>query len=154
VTLLQDSGARLEHARALVNLGIGLRRRDEARAAREPLAAGLDLAHRCGAAALADAARAELVATGARPRRASLRGPDALTPAELRTAEMAAAGRSNRDIAQALFVSTKTVETQLSQAYAKLGIASRSELGAALRNVPETKRQGRREKRPGTVPMR
>ena len=154
VTLLQDSGARLEHARALVNLGIGLRRRDETLAAREPLAAGLDLAHRCGAAALAEAARAELVATGARPRRASLRGPDALTPAELRTAEMAAAGRTNREIAQALFVSTKTVETQLSQAYAKLGIGSRAELGAALSGAPETKRQGRREKRPGSVPMR
>jgi DNA-binding CsgD family transcriptional regulator len=154
VTLLQDCGARLEHARALVNLGIGLRRRDETLAAREPLAAGLDLAHRCGAAALAEAARAELVATGARPRRASLRGPDALTPAELRTAEMAAAGRSNREIAQALFVSTKTVETQLSQAYAKLGIGSRAELGAALSGAPETKRQGRREKRPGSVPMR
>jgi DNA-binding CsgD family transcriptional regulator len=154
VSLLRDSGARLERARTLVNLGIGLRRRNEALAAREPLAAGLDLAHRCGAAALAETARAELVATGARPRRASLRGPDALTPAELRTAEMAAAGRSNREIAQALFVSTKTVEAQLSQAYAKLGIASRAELGAALSGRPEPKRQGQREKRAGTVPMR
>ncbi|HEY2320100.1 MAG TPA: AAA family ATPase [Solirubrobacteraceae bacterium] len=154
VELLHDSPARLARAQALINLGIGLRRRGEPLAAREPLAAGLDLAHRCGAMALAETARAELVATGARPRRASLRGPESLTPAELRTAEMAAAGMSNREVAQALFVSTKTVETQLSQAYAKLGIGSRAELGAALSGAAGAKGQGRRSKRPGTVPMR
>ncbi|MGZ4274848.1 MAG: LuxR C-terminal-related transcriptional regulator, partial [Solirubrobacteraceae bacterium] len=154
VALLEDSPAALERARALVNLGSGLRRRDESVAARELLAAGLDLAHRCGAVALAETARAELVATGARPRRASLRGPGALTPAELRTAEMAARGMSNREVAQALFVSTKTVETQLSQAYAKLGISSRAELAVALSGDAGTKRQGRRPKRPGTLPMR
>jgi DNA-binding CsgD family transcriptional regulator len=153
VSLLADSPARLERARALVNLGIGLRRRDQALAAREPLAAGLDLAHQCGAVALAEAARAELVATGARPRRASLRGPGALTPAELRTAEMAAAGMSNREVAQALFVSTKTVETQLSQAYAKLGIDSRGALAEALTGAG-AKRQGRRDERPGSFLMR
>ncbi|MGZ4297717.1 MAG: ATP-binding protein [Solirubrobacteraceae bacterium] len=154
VALLEDSPAALERARALVNLGSGLRSRDESVAAREPLAAGLDLAHRCRAVALAETARAELVATGARPRRASLRGPGALTPAELRTAEMAARGMSNREVAQALFVSTKTVETQLSQAYAKLGISSRAELAVALSGDAGTKRQGRRPKRPGTLPMR
>jgi DNA-binding NarL/FixJ family response regulator len=67
---------------------------------------------------------------------------------------MAAAGMSNREVAQALFVSTKTVETQLSQAYAKLGIGSRAELGAALSGAAGAKGQGRRSKRPGTVPMR
>ena len=154
VALLEDSAAVLERARALVNLGAGLNRRNQPMAAREPLATGLDLAHRCGAVALAEAARAELVASGARPRRASLRGPESLTPAELRTAEMAATGMSNREIAQALFVSTKTVETQLSQAYAKLGIGSRAELAAALTGGAGAKRQGRGQKRPGTVPMR
>jgi DNA-binding CsgD family transcriptional regulator len=154
VALLDESPALLERARALVNLGAGLRRRDELLAAREPLSAALDVAHRCGAVALAEAARAELVATGARPRRASLRGPESLTPAELRTAEMAAAGMSNREVAQALFVSTKTVETQLSQAYAKLGISSRTDLVEALSGAGAAKRQGRRHKRPGTVPMR
>jgi DNA-binding CsgD family transcriptional regulator len=157
VELLDGTPARLEQARALVNLGAGLRRRDQPIAARTPLATGLDLAHRCGAVSLAEAARAELVATGARPRRASLSGPGALTPAELRTAEMASAGMTNRDVAQALFVSTKTVETQLSQAYAKLGIASRAELADALR--PDSagggsKRQGQRGKKPGLAPMR
>jgi DNA-binding CsgD family transcriptional regulator len=154
VELVNDSPARLAKAQALVNLGIGLRRRDEGPAAREPLAAGLDLAYQCGAVALADTARAELVGTGARPRRASLRGPGALTPAELRTAEMAASGMSNREVAQALFVSTKTVETQLSQAYAKLGIGSRAQLAAALAGTVGTKRQGGRDERSGSFLMR
>ena len=154
VSLLADSPARLQRARALVGLGGGLRRRDEGLAAREPLAAGLDLAHECGAVALAEAARDELVATGARPRRASLRGPGALTPAELRTAEMAAGGMSNREVAQALFVSTKTIETQLSQAYAKLGIGSRAELGEALTGAAGAKRQGPRDERSGSFLMR
>jgi DNA-binding CsgD family transcriptional regulator len=132
VMLLEHSPARLERARGLVSLGAGLSVRGEGIAARQPLAEGLDLAHQCGAVGLAETARAELVATGARPRRASLRGPGSLTPAELRTAQMAAGGMSNSEVAQALFVSTKTVETQLSQAYAKLGIRSRSGLGAAL----------------------
>ena len=154
VELLDDSPARLAKAQALVNLGIGLRRRGEGVAARDPLAAGLDLAYRCGAVALAESARAELVATGARPRRASLRGPGALTPAELRTAEMAASGMSNREVAQALFVSTKTVETQLSQAYAKLGIGSRAELASALAGTVGAKRQGPRDQRSGSFLMR
>jgi DNA-binding CsgD family transcriptional regulator len=154
VELLKDSAARLTRAGALVNLGIGLRQRGEGLAAREPLGTGLDLAHRCGAVALAERARAELVATGARPRRASRHGPGSLTPAELRTAEMAASGMSNRDIAQALFVSTKTVETQLSQAYAKLRIASRAELARALTGAAGTEDQGPGGKRSGSFLMR
>ncbi len=132
VEVLARSPARLEHARALVNLGAGLRARSERMAAREPLAEGLDLATRCGGWALAQRARTELVACGARPRRAVRTGPDALTPAELRAARMAAAGMTNREIAQALFLSTKTVEGQLSQVYARLGIRSRAGLSAAL----------------------
>jgi DNA-binding CsgD family transcriptional regulator len=130
--VLEGSPARLEHARALVNLGAGLRALGHREQARAPLSKGLELAHRCGAAALVDRARAELRAAGARPRRNTLTGPDALTPAELRTARLAADGRTNREIAQALFVSTKTVEAQLSQAYAKLSIARREQLGGAL----------------------
>ncbi len=132
VEVLACSPTRLEHARALVNLGAGLRSRSERMAAREPLAEGLDLATRCGGWALAQRARAELVACGARPRRAVRTGPDALTPAELRVARMAVAGMTNREIAQALFLSTKTVEGQLSQAYSRLGIRSRAGLTAAL----------------------
>ena len=132
VATLAGTPARLEHARALVNLGAGLRARGEPDTARAPLSEAFDIAHGLGAFALADQARAELVASGARPRRARLRGPDALTPAELRAARMAAGGLSNREIAQALFVSAKTVETQLSHAYAKLGIAGRNELASSL----------------------
>jgi DNA-binding CsgD family transcriptional regulator len=86
--------------------------------------------------ALADRARKELVASGARRRRHAMSGPDSLTPAELRTARMAADGQSNREIAQSLFVSTKTVEAQLSQAYSKLSIHSCRDLATALTRPP------------------
>ena len=132
--LLERSPARLEYARALVNLGIGLRARGQPADSRDALSRGLDISQRCGASALGQLARAELVATGARPRRDALTGPAALTPAELRTARMAVGGLTNREIAQALFVSAKTVEAQLSHAYAKLAIRSRSELAVALAN--------------------
>jgi DNA-binding CsgD family transcriptional regulator len=59
-------------------------------------------------------------------------GPEALTPSELRVAERAAAGRTNSQICQELFLSRKTVEMHLGRAYRKLGITSRHELGGAL----------------------
>src|SRR5207237_6268843 len=86
----------------------------------------------CGAKPLAEHAHTELLATGARPRRLVLSGLEALTPSERRVAEMAADGLSNRDIAQALFVTPKTVEVHLSNAYRKLEISSRSQLPDAL----------------------
>ncbi len=132
VELLASSEARLEQARALVELGALLRRRGRRSPARDRLREGLDLADRCGAAPLAARARAELVAAGARPHRARLRGPAALTGQERRIVEMAAAAMSNRDIAQALFVTLGTVEAHLTRAYAKLGVSSRREVAAAL----------------------
>ncbi|MGO9956821.1 MAG: LuxR C-terminal-related transcriptional regulator [Solirubrobacteraceae bacterium] len=132
VAVLESSPARLEHARALLRLGVGLRHRSDGVAARAALSASLDLADRCGGWALVERARAELVASGARPRRTRTSGPAALTPAEARAARMAAAGMSNREIAQALFLSAKTIEGQLSQAYMKLGIRSRAALREAL----------------------
>ena len=69
---------------------------------------------------------------GARPRRLAQSGRDSLTPAELRVAGLAARGLANREIAQTLFVTVKTVETELGHAYAKLGIRSRRDLAAAL----------------------
>jgi DNA-binding CsgD family transcriptional regulator len=131
-TLLAASPARLEHARALIDLGAARRRAGERAAAREPLRAGLDLADRCGATRLGERARTELAATGARPRRARLDGLESLTPSELRVARLAAEGRTSRAIAQDLFVTTKTVDAHLGHVYAKLGIGSRRELGAAL----------------------
>jgi DNA-binding CsgD family transcriptional regulator len=132
VSVLASTPAELEHARALTDLGAALRRNGERSAAREPLQAAIDLSRRCGALGLAERAHTELVATGARPRRLVFSGVDSLTASERRVAEMAAEGQSNREIAQALFVTEKTVETHLSHAYRKLDISSRSELPAAL----------------------
>jgi len=131
-SVLERSGARLERARTQHELGAALRRAGRRADAREPLEAAMDLAHRCGALALEEEARTELRAAGARPRRPVRSGADALTASERRVAAMAADGLSNRDIAQALFVTARTVETHLAHAYRKLGIASRAELRAAL----------------------
>jgi DNA-binding CsgD family transcriptional regulator len=92
----------------------------------------LDLAHRAGATALASRAHHELLATGARPRRRSLAGPDALTASEQRVARLAADGLTNRQIAQALYITEHTVATHLHRSYQKLNIQSRAELAAAL----------------------
>ena len=81
---------RLELARAQVELGALLRRDGRRADAREPLRVGMDGAHACGAKPLAERARTELLATGARPRRLALQGTDALTPSERRVAELAA----------------------------------------------------------------
>ena len=132
VTVLAGSGAALEHARASVDLGAALRRAGRRPESVKSLRHGLDLAHRCGASALAARAREELVTAGARPRRNALHGRDALTASELRTAQMAAEGRTNREIAQTLFVSLRTVETHLTHAYQKLAIRSRDALPGAL----------------------
>ena len=137
VTVLASSPARLEHARALVELGAHLRRIGHRADARGPLRVGLDLAARCGAIRLAERARTELIATGARPRRVHTSGRDALTPSELRVAQMAAEGRTSREIAQALFVTTRTIDVHLQHAYSKLNINSRKQLSGALaRDVP------------------
>jgi DNA-binding CsgD family transcriptional regulator len=60
----------------------------------------------------------------------------ALTASERRVVDRAAAGQTNRDIAQALFVTPKTVEVHLSNAYRKLGIRSRRELAGAVSRTP------------------
>ena len=129
---LAGAHAPLEHARALADLGAALRRAGHRRHAREPLRTALDLAHRCGSAALAKHARTELIATGARPRRPLRVGADALTPSERRVAEMAATGMTNREIAQSLFVTRRTVEIHLTHSYQKLNISSRAQLPDAL----------------------
>jgi DNA-binding NarL/FixJ family response regulator len=92
----------------------------------------MELAHRCGATPLADRAELELRAAGGRPRRRAGIGSDALTASERRVAELAAGGASNKEIAQSLFVTLRTVELHLSNAYNKLQIRSRHELAAAL----------------------
>lgn len=135
VAALAPSPARLEHARSLVALGGALRRARRRTAAREPLAAGLELAHACGATRLTARAREELQAAGGRPRRIARTGRDALTASEQRIARLASGGASNPEIAQELFLSLKTVETHLTSVYRKLGLAghgSRERLAEAL----------------------
>jgi DNA-binding CsgD family transcriptional regulator len=128
VTVLAGSPARLEHAKALVDLGTALRATNQLTDARARLTEGLELALRCGATPVVQAAEAELRAAGARVRRHELTGIDALTPSEARVAGLAAEGLSNRDIAQRLFVNVKTVEIHLSSTYRKLGISGRAQL--------------------------
>jgi DNA-binding CsgD family transcriptional regulator len=136
VGLLETTPARYELALALADLGAFLRRSGRRADARGPLRRALDLAQRTGAAPLAERARRELLAAGARPRRTALTGPDALTSAERRVAGLAADGLSNRQIAQHLFITQPTVETHLRHAFQKLGIASRSDLPAHLADEP------------------
>jgi len=132
VEVLADSTARLEHAKALIDLGSALRRVGQRVEAKAHLAQGLDLANHCGATPLTQHAETELRATGARPRRLHLTGTQALTPSELRVAELAATGHTNRDIAQQLFITIKTVEIHLGNTYRKLGITRRHDLTSHL----------------------
>ena len=132
VATLERTEARLELARAYAALGTALRRADRDEDAREPLRLAVDLAHRCGATALEEDALAALRATGARPRRRLATGAGALTRSERRVVELAAAGHLNREIAEKLVVTLATVEYHLRNAYRKLGIASRTQLAAAL----------------------
>jgi DNA-binding CsgD family transcriptional regulator len=130
--VLADSPARLEHARALIDLGALLRRGNSRSEARKLLRQAVELAHRCGATALVTRGNEELAATGAHPRTILLSGLDALTASERRVAQMAADDLSNKEIAQALFVTVKTVEQHLGRVYRKLEISSRRDLAAAL----------------------
>lgn len=131
VAVLEDSPASLEHTRAVVSLGAALRRASRLEDAREFLRRGLSQADAMGCRPLAARARSELLASGARPRRAAVTGQDALTPTERRVAELAASGHTNRQIAQALFITAKTVETHITHIYRKLQVPDRSHLAAA-----------------------
>jgi DNA-binding NarL/FixJ family response regulator len=132
IEILEDSPARLEHAYALADLGAALRRANQRAEAREYLHEAVELAQRCGANLLAERAHEELIATGARPRRLVRTGVDALTPSERRIAAMAAEGMTNREIAQALFVTLRTVEMHLSNVFRKLDISARTQIPGAL----------------------
>ena len=133
VEVTSQSDFRLEHARALVDLGAVLRRLRRPSEARAPLREAVEKAESLGARLVADLARVELEATGERRRKTQwLSGVESLTPSERRVAELAAQGLSNKAIAQSLFVTLKTVEVHLTQTYRKLGISSRTDLPAAL----------------------
>lgn len=132
VAVAEASPARLEAAYALADLGDELMQRRRRREGRDALRRALELANECGAPALAERARGALGAGGGRPPRLELTGVDALTPAERRVCELAAGERTNREIAQQLFVTEKTVELHLTNAYRKLGIRSRFQLASTL----------------------
>jgi DNA-binding CsgD family transcriptional regulator len=129
---LERSPARLEHALALVELGAAIRRAGRRADAREPLRKALELARVCGADAIAARAHDELVTAGARPRRDPTESRSNLTASEGRVAGLAAEGMTNREIAQALFVTENTIETHLRSVFRKLEIRSRSQLARVL----------------------
>jgi DNA-binding CsgD family transcriptional regulator len=136
VKTLERSQSPLELARALSDYGGALRRAGRRVQARTELERALDLAHHLGARRIANQARAELVAAGAKPRRDAITGRDALTAGELRVARLAAQGLTNREIAQALFITTKTATGHLSRIYRKLEITRRGQLASALTGLP------------------
>jgi DNA-binding CsgD family transcriptional regulator len=114
-------------ARTLLVLGATRRRARMKRPAREALQQALAIFEELGARLWAERARAELARVSGRP------APTGeLTPTERRIAALAAEGRSNKEIATALFVTPKTVGTQLSRIYRKVGVHSRTELASHL----------------------
>jgi DNA-binding NarL/FixJ family response regulator len=132
VSMLERSAHRLEYMRALADYGAALRRANRIAQAREPLRRALELARRGGAIAIGKRAHAELEATGERSAPPEALGARVLTPSERRVAELAAEGLSNREIAQSLYLTVKTVEGHLTHAYRKLDVHSRTELPNAL----------------------
>ncbi|SDM50863.1 helix-turn-helix transcriptional regulator [Allokutzneria albata] len=136
VDVLSATPARLDLAHALCRLGQASLFADDAKGAREHLRGALDLATRCGSQVLANEAGRLLVLAGGRLRK-EIRSPiDGLTGSERRVAVMAAEGNSNREIAESLFVTVRTVEVHLTNVYRKLGLSRRAELPGALARTP------------------
>ncbi|MDQ2699853.1 MAG: LuxR C-terminal-related transcriptional regulator [Actinomycetota bacterium] len=136
IACLARSPLRLDLARAQVELAGALSADGRKPEARTTLKEALATATPTGATGLISRAREELRAAGGRLRRDPATGSGSLTPGELRTAELAARGLSNREIAEALWVTLKTVEYHLSNVYSKLEVGSRADLPARL-NQPD-----------------
>ena len=117
----------LDRARTLLALGAAQRRTKRRREARATLQEALGVFESIGAELWAARARAELTRISGRAAR-----PGALTPAEQRVAALVAEGKTNREVAAALFLSDRTVEGHLSHVFAKLGVKHRAEVGPAL----------------------
>jgi DNA-binding CsgD family transcriptional regulator len=132
LVLVEDTQRRPVQARVLLSYGAALRRSEKHPEAREPLYRAASLAAEMGMERLRERAHRELVLAGGRPRRARLTGPDSMTEAQHHVASLAAKGLTNREIAEELFVTIKTVETHLMAVYRKLGIKSRDELAVAI----------------------
>jgi DNA-binding CsgD family transcriptional regulator len=131
----------LDRGRTLLALGVAQRRLKRRREARATLEEALALFERIGAALWAERARAEIKRISGRAA-----SPSSLTPAEERVAALVAEGKTNREVAAALFLSERTVEGHLSHVFGKLGIRHRSELAGALARrqsrVPESSNTG------------
>jgi DNA-binding CsgD family transcriptional regulator len=121
------AGDRFGRGRALLGLGVIRRRDRQKRSARDAIAAALADFEQVGARTWLEKARRELGRIGGRTR------AEGLTPAERRVAALVAEGRTNREVAAALFLGERTVETHLSHIYAKLGVRSRTELARRFR---------------------
>ena len=135
LAMLANTTAEVGRCRILIDLGAAHRKAGDATTAREVLRKAADLAVRVGSKALVAAARQELRAAGARPRRLMLSGSDSLTPSERRVVLLAASGHTNSTIADELFVGIKTIESHLARSYRKLGIKSRAELPKVINAV-------------------
>lgn len=122
----------LEQVRTAVEWGAALRRIGARGEARAVLASAREQAESVGLIALAARARDEQRASGARPRRVSLTGPESLTPSESRIASLAASGATNRDIAAQLYLSPKTVSWHLSAVFRKLDVSDRKDLPGVI----------------------
>ncbi|KOG49194.1 helix-turn-helix transcriptional regulator [Streptomyces decoyicus] len=140
VSVLGPTPARLELARALHDFGVALLRQDDRRGARGALREGLDLAVGCGATALARRLGERLHLAGGRVSRSGGQGIRALTAGEERVSTLAAQGYSNKQIAELLVVTLRTVETHLTGAYRKLGITGRPHLAAAMAEAARFRR--------------
>ncbi|MEA2450027.1 MAG: hypothetical protein QOG63_1959, partial [Thermoleophilaceae bacterium] len=132
VDVLAMGGSRVEYAYALWALGRQLRRTGLPDEARGHLVEALEVAEIVGAGAVAGLVREEMVEIGVEPTFEAPTGVRALTETERRLAAMAAEGRSEREIAQAMFVTPNAIDVQLGGVYRKLGISSREELAPAL----------------------
>lgn len=134
--VLNASPARLEHAHTLFHLGVTHHRLRHVRDARALLGDAYRIAVDCGATVLADRTAEAIRRSGGRRPRTTRSGLDALTPQERRVAERAAAGASNRDIAEEMFLTLRTVETHLTSTYRKLGVDGRASLEPVVGRCP------------------
>jgi DNA-binding CsgD family transcriptional regulator len=137
VALAEATPRRPLLARVLASYGAALRRCGRVDEARGVLYRAIDDAEQMGMERVRTRAQAELLRAGGRPRRARLGGPTSLTEAQRQVAELAAAGRTNREIAEQLFVTIKTIETHLAAAYRKLEVSHREQLAEALSESPD-----------------
>jgi DNA-binding CsgD family transcriptional regulator len=136
VDVLAGAGVRVEQARAMADLGAAVRRAGRPTEARRTLRDAVVLAEQVGAGVVAGHARDELRAAGGRAPVRSEGSAGGLTPGERRVAELAAAGQSNRQIANRLFITVKAVEWHLGNVYRKLSVRGREELSSALVRQP------------------